>query len=316
MSRPHVNIIIPLYNEEEVFEELVNRLDKVILEFPKTIEVILIDDGSQDDTPDLIKALALKNENYQGIFLSRNFGHQLALTAGLSEANATEGVMVLDGDLQDPPELLQDFHNEFKAGFDVVYGVREIRIDEGLFKKKSSYYFYRILKRLTQIDIPLDSGDFCFMSSRVVKVLNQMPEEKRFIRGMRSWVGFNQTELSYKRAPRAAGETKYSIKEMTKLAFNAIYSFSDIPVKLMTRTGLLIILASIAYLLYSLFKKYFVGGVASGFSGLLFSMILLSGVQLLSLGVLGEYIVRTFFQVKDRPLFIVKEKIKDRNLIE
>lgn len=312
MSAPDINIVIPLYNEEEVFEQLIERLTRLINEFPKSIEVILVDDGSSDKTPTLMTELALSDHRFQAIVLSRNFGHQIALSAGLEEVNASEGVMVIDGDLQDPPELLSQFYSEFKKGYDVIYGVRSIRRDEGLFKKKTSYYFYRVLRKLTNIDIPMDSGDFCFMSSRVVKVLSSMPEERRFIRGMRAWIGFNQTSVNYDRDERHAGATKYSIGKMLKLAFDAIYGFSDIPIKLMTRMGLLTIVFSFTYLIYSLLKKVFFGGVASGFSGLLFSMILLSGVQLLSLGILGEYIVRTFFQTKLRPLFIVKETIKNK----
>lgn len=313
MSTPDINIVIPLYNEEEVFDQLIQRLTNLIEGFPKSIEVILVDDGSSDKTAELMTDLALNDERFQALILSRNFGHQLALSSGLAEVNATEGVMVIDGDLQDPPELLSNFYSKFKEGYDLIYGVRTIRRDEGLFKKKTSYYFYRILRKLTNVNIPTDSGDFCFMSTRIVKVLSGMPEERRFIRGMRAWIGFNQASINYDREERVAGSTKYSISKMLRLAFDAIYGFSDLPIKAMTRLGLVTILFSFGYLIFSLVKKFVLGaGVASGFSGLLFTMILLSGVQLLSLGIIGEYIVRTFFQVKQRPLFIVKEKVKNK----
>lgn len=311
MQLPEVSFVVPLYNEEAGFEALVKRLDVIIEQSDFAIEVVFINDGSKDKTAELMRALAFSNPHYHCVFLSRNFGHQLAVTAGMSVARGTEAFIIIDGDLQDPPELVFDFYKKIKEGNDVVYGVRKIRKDEGSFKKQTSHYFYRVLQRLTDVYIPEDSGDFCMINRKVADVMNKMPEGDRFLRGIRAWVGFKQTEYKYDRGERVAGETKYTIKKMFRLAMNAIFGFSDVPIKLMTRTGILTILIALSYLGYTLVKKYMTGHeVESGFSGLLFAIILLGGVQLLSTGIIGEYVVRTFFQLKQRPLFIISERIE------
>lgn len=314
LTKPQVSFVVPLYNEELGLSTLVERLDAIIEKADFSIEVVFVNDGSKDKTAELMQALAYSNEHYHCVFLSRNFGHQLAVTAGMTVAKATEAVLVIDGDLQDPPELVFDFYDKVKnENFDVVYGVRTMRDDEGLFKKKSSAYFYNFLQKMADIEIPVNSGDFCMMSRKVVDVMNKMPEDGRFLRGMRAWVGFKQTEFHYDRQERVAGETKYTLKKMVSLAMNAIFGFSDIPIKLMTRAGVLTILFAFLYLVWSVIKKYvFHFDVENGFSGLLFAMILLSGVQLFSLGIIGEYVVRTFFQVKNRPLFLISNRIEHK----
>lgn len=308
-----LSYIIPLYNEEKGFNTLIERLLSIIDSSQYNIEVVLIDDGSSDRTAELMRALALSNPIFHCVFLSRNFGHQLAVSAGMKVASCTEAAMIIDGDLQDPPELIFDFYKKIKSeNYDVVYGVRKMRKDEGLFKRKTSSYFYKVLAKLSNTTIPVNSGDFCMITKQVLDIMNQMPEDDRFLRGLRAWVGFKQTDFEFERQERIAGETKYTLKKMMGLAFNAIFGFSDLPIKLMIRLGLLTICISIGYLIFSIVKKHIYGlDVESGFNGLLFTITLFSGVQLFSLGIIGEYVVRTFFQVKKRPLYIISEEIKN-----
>lgn len=314
MTLPQISIVVPLYNEKETLPLLHERLAKLMNESELNIEIILVDDGSRDNTPELMRQLAFADERYQCVFLARNYGHQLALSAGLSVVNATEAVMVIDGDLQDPPELLPEFYKLFKEGNDVVYAVRKNR-KEGLVKRSSYYLFYRILKKIAHIDIPLDSGDFSLMSRRVVDILNKMPEESRYIRGMRTWIGFKQIGYEYERQERAAGESKYSIKMLFRLAYNGIFNFSDFPVKFITKLGLFTFLFSLVYFIITITKKFIWGTVPEGFTALLFTIILFSGAQLMSLGIIGEYVLRIFFQVKERPLFIIKDRIVNKTKV-
>lgn len=279
-----------------------------------SIEVVLVDDGSRDTTARQMSRLALMDARYQCVFLSRNYGHQLALSAGLSAARGTEAIMVIDGDLQDPPELFFDFYSQYQQGYDVVYAIRKKR-KEFILKKAAYFLFYRMLKKISYIEIPIDSGDFSLMSRRVVDILNSMPEESRYIRGMRSWIGFKQIGVEYERAERSADESKYSIKMLFRLAFNGIFNFSELPIRFITRMGLIAILLSLVYLGITIIKKVIWGTVPEGFTALLFAIILFSGVQLISLGVIGEYVLRIFHQVKKRPLFIIKDRILNKELI-
>lgn len=314
MKTPQISIVAPLYNESESFPQLIQRLSALMDSSPLTIEVVLIDDGSRDDTALRIRQLALTDERYHGVFLSRNHGHQLALTAGIASARGSEAVFVIDGDLQDPPELLPDFYKLFQEGNDVVYAVRKKR-KENFIKKTGYHLFYRLLRSISYVEIPLDSGDFALISRRVVDVMNKMPEESRYLRGMRSWIGFNQTGFEYERDARVAGESKYSFKQLFGLAYNGIFNFSEFPIKFMSRMGVLAILISLVYFIIVVVKKLFFVQVIEGFTALLFVIILFSGVQLLALGIIGEYVLRIFFQSKNRPLYIVKEEIINREYI-
>lgn len=314
MNAPQISYVVPLYNESKAFPLLIERLNALMNKADISIEVVLVDDGSKDATPDLMRQLAFLDHRYQCIFLSRNYGHQLALSAGLSEARGTEAIMVIDGDLQDPPELLFNFYNYYKQGYDVVYAVRRKR-KEFILKKAAYHLFYRMLKKISYIEIPMDSGDFSLMSRRVVDILNKMPEESRYIRGMRSWVGFKQIGVEYDRAERSADESKYSIKMLFRLAFNGIFNFSEIPIRFITRLGLIAISLSLVYLTITILKKAIWGHVPEGFTALLFAIILFSGVQLISLGVIGEYVLRIFHQVKNRPLFIIKDQIVNKEYV-
>lgn len=311
MSEPQISIVAPLYNESESFPHLVTRLNALMDTTPLTIEVVLIDDGSRDNTATLMQQLALADGRYHCVFLSRNYGHQIALTAGLAAAKGTEALFIIDGDLQDPPELLTQFYDKLNEGYDVVYAVRKKR-KEGWFKKMAYFMFYRFMRSISYVDIPLDSGDFSMISRRVANVLNQMPEESRFIRGMRSWIGFRQVGLEYERDARVAGEPKYSFKMLRRLAYNGIFNFSEYPIKFVTRLGMFAILVALVYLIFNLVKKYYFGGVPQGFAALVFLITLFSGVQLIALGLIGEYVLRIFFQTKGRPLYVVREIIRQK----
>ncbi len=309
MENPVISIVAPLYNEQEALPLLVARLNALMDASELRIEVVLVDDGSRDKTPLMMQQLALSDARYSCVFLSRNHGHQLALTAGLSEAVGSEAIMVIDGDLQDPPELLTELHAKMKEGYDVVYAVRKKR-KEGFVKKSAYFLFYRLMKSISYIEIPLDSGDFSLISRRVVDILNKMPEESRYIRGMRSWIGFKQVGLEYERNERAAGEAKYDFGMLFKLAYNGIFNFSEFPIKFVSSIGFGAILLSLVYFVITLIKKITVGTVPEGFIALLFVIVLFSGIQLIALGLIGEYVLRIFFQSKNRPLYIIKQVIR------
>ena len=312
-AQPQISIVIPLYNEEAGFAMLIDRLNQLIKNSELTIEVVLVNDGSRDKTPLLMNELALTDSHYQCVFLARNHGHQLALTAGLAHVNCSEAVFVIDGDLQDPPELLGRFYEKYKEGFEVIYGIRRKR-KESAVKKFFYWMYYRLLKNISSINIPLDSGDFALLSRRVVDHLNEMPERSRFIRGMRSWIGFRQTGLEYERDARAAGNAKYNFNMLFHLAYNGIFNFSEFPVKLITRMGMLTMLGALLFFIYILVKMYLLGGVPEGYTSLFLAITIFSGVQLLSLGLIGEYVLRIYDQVRGRPLYIVDKVIKNKEL--
>ncbi|PJB55100.1 MAG: glycosyltransferase [Bacteroidetes bacterium CG_4_9_14_3_um_filter_41_19] len=314
MSPPQINIIVPIYNEKEVFDSLIKRLDNVMLLSRLNIEVILIDDGSTDGTDIKMNNLSKKNEAYQSIFLSRNFGHQSAITTGLYYANATEGVMIIDADLQDPPEVLDEFYKYFLQGYDVVYAIRKSR-KESWYKKMSYQFFYFLLKKISNIEIPVNSGDFSLLSKRAVDYLNMMPEESRYIRGMRSWIGFNQIGIEINRDQRHSGKPKYSLKKLLKLALNGIFNFSEYPIRIVFTIGLVVLFVSLVYFGYTLIQKVVYNTAPEGFTALLFTIILFGGIQLISLGLIGGYVIRIFFQVKNRPLFIVKRRVFKKNIL-
>ncbi|MBC7534202.1 MAG: glycosyltransferase family 2 protein [Ferruginibacter sp.] len=304
-----ITILVPVFNEAASLPELFARLDRLIAQPGADSNVVIVEDGSTDETAFLVEQAITGKERYSAIFLSRNFGHAMALTAGLSHiSESSDAVFIIDGDLQDPPELLQQFVEKMNDGYDVVYGIRRKR-KEGFFKKMCYKLYYRLLKKFSNIKMPLDAGDFSLISRRVVVQLNKLPEESRYLRGLRSWVGFKQTGLEYDRDRRSGGKTKYSIRSLFKLAFNGIFNFSEFPIRFIGIIGLSSILVSLVYLVVTLYKKIIFNTVPEGFTALIFAIVLFSGVQLLSLGIIGEYILRIFFQVKKRPLYIVKATI-------
>jgi polyisoprenyl-phosphate glycosyltransferase len=309
-----ISFVVPLFNEESVFALLITRLNQFSDLLTTPHEIILIDDGSTDKTPELMEALSLSNSKYHSIFLSRNFGHQYAVSAGLMFARGTEGVMILDGDLQDPPEVFASFYTCLMEGYDVVYGIRTKRKENG-FKRISYYFFYRLLSKISSTPIFLDSGDFSLLSRRVVDIINKMPENSRFLRGMRGWIGFKQKGIVYERDKRAAGEPKYTLSSLFKLAYDGIFNFSFFPIKFLTWSGTFCITSSIIYLAVTVYKRIFENDVPTGFTALLFMIIFFGGIQLISIGIIGEYVFRTFQQVKNRPLFIVKSRIQKGEIV-
>ncbi|MEM8899965.1 MAG: glycosyltransferase family 2 protein [Bacteroidota bacterium] len=265
MTPPQINIVIPLYNEEKVFDELQKRLTCFLDESDLSISVILVNDGSRDNTPHLMRTLSMQDSRFCSVFLSRNFGHQIALSAGLSQVNATEGVFILDGDLQDPPELLPKFYDYLRNGYDVIYAIRKKR-KESFLKVWAYKLFYRFFKRVAYIELPLDSGDFSLLSRRVVDHINAMPERSRFLRGMRSWVGFKQVGVEYERKERFAGDSTYTFKQLLALALNGIFNFSEYPIKFISNMGLLAVGSSLVYFLIAVIKRFVFNDVPEGFT--------------------------------------------------
>ncbi|MEO7294118.1 MAG: glycosyltransferase family 2 protein [Ginsengibacter sp.] len=309
-----VSFVIPLYNEEEVFELLTLRLQKVLNTAGIAIEIILVNDGSTDKTEELIKSLTLMDSRFVGLSLSRNFGHQLALTAGLQYASATEAIMILDGDLQDPPELWKSFYDKLKEGYDVVYAIRAKR-KEGFLLKLAYKIYYRLMKHVANLKIPIDAGDFCMISPRVNNLMARLPEESRYMRGIRTWIGFKQIGFPYFREERRAGKSKYTLRKLIQLAYLGFFNFSDFPIKVIKRIGYLGIALGLGYLLYSIYIKLFdKGQVPQGFSGILFAVVMLGSIQFIAIGLIGEYLVRVFFQTKGRPLFLIDWVVKNSDL--
>jgi len=305
-----ISIIVPLYNEEDVFETLIQRLTQVIDTAKFQCEVVLINDGSTDNTAELIDQTCRKDNRFSGVLLSRNHGHQLAVSAGLSYSRGKKGAMIIDGDLQDPPELINEFYNLLIDGYDVVYAIRKNR-KESFFKKSAYSVYYRLQKKISSFNIPIDSGDFSMLSRRVVDTIVSMPEQSRYLRGMRAWVGYKQIGFEYDRDERHAGETKYSWSKLFELAFNGIFNFSDFPVKIITRLGFFTVLFSLIYFLYNIYRKIYYNDVPQGFTATILAIILFSGVQMISLGLIGEYVLRIYNQVRNRPLFVVDKIIQD-----
>lgn len=301
------SLVVPVYNEAELLEDLYLRQTKVWQSMDGDFELIFVDDGSTDNSFAKMKELWERDERVKIVKLSRNFGHQVAVTAGLENASGN-AIMLMDADLQDPPEMLPKFIEKWKQGYDVVYGVRRRR-KENIFKRAAYSTFYRLLKKISNIDIPLDSGDFCLMDRRVVNLLRNMPERNRFVRGIRSWVGLKQIGLEYERDRRLRGEAKYTFGKLLKLALDGVVSFSFMPLRLATYLGLFISLGSFISALILVILKLWWDIPLKGWTSTVVIILFLGGVQLVSLGVIGEYIGRIYDEVKKRPLYVIEEVI-------
>ena len=308
MTHPTLSVIAPIYNEEEVLPELYRRVRHVLDGTGETWELVLVDDGSRDRSADIIAQLHAQDPRVKGIRFSRNFGFQEAVTAGLDHARGS-AVILTDADLQDPPEVIPDMIAKWREGFDVVYGVRAEREGETWFKKITAKMFYRIIHRITSVNIPLDTGDFRLMDRRVVEAIIHMRERNRFLRGMVPWVGFRQVGVFYKRDARFAGQSKFStLRPMMKFALNAITSFSYLPLHLATYFGFIIaILAALSILVVILLRLFTPAEALLGQATTLVAVLFLGGVQLISLGIIGEYLGRIYDEVKGRPLYLVAE---------
>jgi polyisoprenyl-phosphate glycosyltransferase len=304
---PKYSLVIPVYNEESMIPELYRRVSAVMDGLDDAAELILINDGSRDRTLELLRELHERDERVVYLGLARNFGHQIAVTAGLNYVRG-KVIIVLDADLQDPPELIPEMLKLWQQGYQVVYAQRTKRVREGWFKRLCAYVFYRLLKQLANVDIPTDTGDFCLMDRQVVDLLNQMPERNRYIRGLRSWVGFNQTAIKFERELRFAGEVKYTFTKSFALAVNGLVSFSSIPLRLSTYLGLFSAVAAIIMAILVLYWRIFTpNSTLTGFATIAIAIFFLGAVQLISIGILGEYIGRIYEEVKGRPLYTLAE---------
>jgi dolichol-phosphate mannosyltransferase len=307
MNQPIYSLVIPIYNEEENIMEMYRRLHDVIEQLDGDAELILIDDGSRDRSLSMMRELHHRDNRVHYLSLARNFGHQIAVTAGL---NFVQGkcIIVMDADLQDPPELILTMIEKWHQEYQVVYAQRISRQKESWLKRLTAYLFYRLLRRLAKVDIPVDTGDFCLMDRQVVDILNSMPERNRYIRGLRAWVGFRQTSVLFERNPRFAGDVKYTFGKSLSLAIDGIISFSTVPLRLATYLG--IISAAIAMIMIVLVLYWRIFAPVShliGYTLITISMFFLGSVQLICIGILGEYIGRIYEEVKGRPLYTLKE---------
>jgi dolichol-phosphate mannosyltransferase len=307
MQRPALSLIIPVYNEEEIVAELDRRLKAFLRGVDETWEVVFVDDGSYDQTPAALKELAQAEPRYKVISFSRNFGHQAAITAGMDRAEG-DAVVIMDADLQDPPEVVNEMMRKWREGYDVVYGQRSVRHRESIFKRATAAAFYSLCRMLLPIEMPLDAGDFRLMSRKVVLSMRALREQHRFVRAMVSWVGFRQTAVQYERPERFAGETKYPLRKMIGFAVDGITSFSIVPLRLATWLGLLAGLLAIMTSGWALYSSI-VGKTVPVWATITIAVALAASAQLIMTGILGEYIGRIYEEVKRRPLYVVADTL-------
>jgi polyisoprenyl-phosphate glycosyltransferase len=308
VGQPTYSFVIPLYNEEDTLPELYRQLAILFDALEGDSELILIDDGSRDRSLAMLRSLQTQDHRVRYISLGRNFGHQIALSAGLQFVSG-QAVIVMDADLQDPPEVVLQLIEQWKVGYEVVYGQRLTRTKESWLKRFLAYGFYRVLNRLSDVDIPSDTGDFCLMDRAVVTLLNQMPERNRYIRGLRAWVGFRQTAVQFHRPGRYAGSVKYTFRKSLALAINSILGFSKVPLRLATYLGLFSAGFAGLMMLLVIYWRFFANAThrLEGFAVIAMAVFFLGAVQLICIGILGEYIGRIYEEVKGRPLFTIKE---------
>ncbi len=308
MSQPTLSLVLPIFNEEAVIPELGRRLEEFLAGVGVTWEVVFVDDGSADRSLELLKALAADEPRYRVFSFSRNFGHQVAITAGVDFTRG-EAVVVMDADLQDPPEVVAEMLAKWREGYDVVYAVRKTRHAESIFKRATAAMFYRLLRAMVGVPIPIDTGDFRLMSERVVATLRALRETNRFVRGMVAWVGFKQTALYYERAGRFAGETHYPLRKMINFAMDGIASFSIVPLRIATWLGVAAGVAALGVALWAVYVRLFNAAAVPGWATIMLAVSLAASAQLLMTGILGEYVGRIYEEVKRRPLYIVRERI-------
>jgi dolichol-phosphate mannosyltransferase len=305
-DQPELSVVVPVFNEEVNILPMYERLKGALADHVANLEIVYVDDGSADSSWQKISELAASDDRVRGLRFARNFGHQAALTAGVDSARG-RAVVIIDGDMQDPPEVIPEMVDRWREGFEVVYGQRENREGETWFKLVTATVFYRILRGITNVDIPVDTGDFRLMGPRAVAAFRALPERNRFIRGLVSWIGFRQTAVAYRRQARQAGETKFPVRKMLRFALDGITSFSFFPLRLATWTGFAVSNFAFLYIVVVLILK--ATGVSwSGYTSLMASILFLGGVQLLMIGIMGEYLARIFDEVKRRPLYLVGER--------
>jgi glycosyltransferase involved in cell wall biosynthesis len=301
-----LSIVIPIFNEEANIDILYKRLSTVLSGITSHYEMIFINDGSKDRSLEKIKVFASEDNKIKFIDFSRNFGHQIAVTAGLDKSIG-KAVVIIDADLQDPPEIIFDLYTKMKEGYQVVYAKRKKRQGESFMKRTTAKLFYRLLAKITSVDIPVDTGDFRIIERKVVDELKKMPEQQKFLRGQISWVGFNQTFIEYDRDERQHGKTGYTYKKMIKLALDGITSFSEFPLKVASMTGFVFSGISFLLILYALYGRFVLNTNQPGWTSLMLSVSFIGGIQLLCIGIIGEYIGRIGANIRNRPLYIINE---------
>ena len=305
--QPTYSFIVPIFNEEATLPELYRRLSAVMDSMDGPVEVVLVDDGSHDRSLAMMRDLHEHDHRICYLSFTRNFGHQIAVTAGLNFVRG-QAIVVLDADLQDPPELIPTLADKWRRGYDVIYAQRVQRHQEGWFKRVTAYVFYRLLRQLADVDIPLDTGDFCLMDRRVVDALNAMPERNRYIRGLRSWLGFRQIAIPFERDSRFAGEVKYTFRKSLALAIDGLVSFSKVPLRISTYVGLFAAVIAIVMAILVLYWRFFSPiSPLTGYATIAVAIFFLGAVQLFSIGILGEYIGRIYEEVKNRPAYVLGE---------
>lgn len=310
-----ISVIIPIYNEAQVIPELYKRLHDTLIKISEQYELIFVNDGSKDNS--LFELIKLSEQEQRVFYInfSRNFGHQIAVTAGLDAARG-KAVVIIDADLQDPPELIEQMYIKSKEGYEVVYAKREERKGESLFKKMTAKLFYRILQRVTSINIPLDVGDFRMIDQKVVRYLRQMPEQNKFLRGQIAWLGFKQTHVLYNREKRRYGKTGYSFNKMLHFAMDGITGFSDTPLHLVTKLGFIISIFSFIIILYAIYSHFILKSTITGWTSLIISTMFIGGIQLISIGIIGEYISRINKNILNRPIYIIERSNIPTSLTE
>ena len=306
-DHPMYSFVVPVFNEREGLQELRRRVSAVLSDLDGTAEVLLVDDGSTDGSWEVMQAIAAEDERFRAIALSRNFGHQVAVSAGLDRSRG-QAVVIMDADLQDPPELVPEMARRWREGNEVVYAVRQARLQETRLKRVTAAAYYRLLRRMTETDIPRDVGDFRLVDRRVVDIITNMPERSRFLRGMFAWAGFSQVGVTYTREGRHAGETKYPMKKMLRFATDGVVNFSRTPLRMALNAGFVV--SALAFLLgiVAISARIVDVFTTPGWASLLVATTFLGGIQLIVLGVIGEYVGRIYEEVKRRPLYIVREE--------
>lgn len=306
--RPKYSVVVPAYNEEEVIGETYKRLSKVMLGMGETYELVFVNDGSRDRTAELIAEYCETDSAVRLVNFSRNFGHMPAISAGMAHARG-EAIFIIDADLQDPPEIFPQMAEKWREGYHVVYGQRKKREGESFFKKVSAKIFYRFIRRMTSVDLPVDTGEFRLIDRKVCDAVNRLPEKHRYIRGLVSWVGFKQTAVMYVRQERFAGQTKYPLRKMIAFAIDATAAFSYKPLRIATTLGFLISIGSFIHIAIILFQWLFTSTTIPGWASTISVVLLMQGIVLMILGIMGEYIGRIYAEVKNRPSYIVQEII-------
>lgn len=307
-----ISIVVPMYNEQEVAKEFYNRTISVLTKLIEyDYEIIVVNDGSRDKTLEILLNIVREDEHVKVINFSRNFGHQAAITAGIENATG-DAIITIDADLQDPPEIIVDMIREYEKGYDIVYAKRKSRKKDTFFKRETAKLYYKILNKLSDIKIPENVGDFRLISKRVQEVFIKLPEKDRYVRGMFAWMGFNQTMVEFDRASRYAGKTKYSLSKMIKLALSGIVGFSTKPLRIIFKLGLATTFISFILMIYAIVMKI-LGSVENGWSSIMVAITFIGGIQLLSLGIVAEYIAKIYGEVKERPVYIIMDKYTSAN---